>query len=276
MQVVPVDNVTAEVGSDAVIESANNVTVSASLTQTVDSSASASLTGQDGNNGTTQSTSGGLAAALAIGVGYYSPTVKATIDSGAQVDAAGTIAVTATTDVPFEIPLTVNGVVGDIFYNPANPNYNPVNFLTGLFSDSMLGLGTDILNNTASAKVNTQDESRTALGGNIQVFVYNNNTTATIGAAKINQKVSDPNALGPGLGHRVPEPGAVGHRRSHDHVRKRGRGRRVRAQPQLDAIISKLHRSQGNIQPKAGASPFEHRHQGPERDRSFGIHRRPQ
>ena len=64
----------------------------------------------------------------------------------------------------------------------------------------MLGLGTDIFNNQASAKVEPKGESSTAIGGNIQIFQYDNETDATIGAASINQKVSDPNALGPGRG----------------------------------------------------------------------------
>ncbi|MGA2700304.1 MAG: hypothetical protein ABSH35_04325 [Isosphaeraceae bacterium] len=197
IQVVPVDIVTAEVASTAVIESASNVTVAASLTQTVDTSVTASFTGQSGPSASGNS---GLAGALALGIGYYTPTVHATIDSGAQVDAAGTLAVTATTQIPFEVPTTVNGVEGDIVYNPDNPNYNPLNFVTSFVTDGMLGLGTDILNNSASAKVDPKDEDLTSIGGNIQVFVYVNDTEATIGDAQINQKVSDPNALGTGQG----------------------------------------------------------------------------
>ena len=197
IQVVPVDIVTAEVASTAVIESASNVTVAASLTQTVNTSATAALTGQAGAS---PSGNSGLAGALALGIGYYTPTVHATIDSGAQVDAAGTLAVTAITMIPFEVPTTVNGVEGDIVYNPANPNYNPLNFVTSFLTDGMLGLGTDILNNSASAKVDPTDEAETAIGGNIQVFVYVNDTEATIGDAQINQKVSDPNVLGTGQG----------------------------------------------------------------------------
>jgi hypothetical protein len=209
LQVVPVDNVTAEVQGDAVIESATNVAVAASLTQTVDTSVAASLTAQDGGF-TNSSGDLGTAAALALGIGYYAPTVHAMIDDGAQVDAAGTVSVTATTSIPFEIPngestptaqqATAAGWAGDVTYSPGNPNYNPVNFLTGVFSDSMFGLGTDILNNVASAKVNAGQEFDTAFGGNIQVFVYENDTRATIGDAEINQNYSKPNALGPGQG----------------------------------------------------------------------------
>ncbi len=197
VQVTPVDIVNAEVGADARIESGTNVAISASLTQTVDSSTTASLTGQDGDQ---QSTSSGLAGALALGIGYYTPTVTAEIDSSASVDAAGTISVTATTTIPLEVPQSVNSVEGDILYNSGNPNYNLLNFLTGFITDGMLGLGTDILNNIASSKVNTNDEARTALGGNIQFCDYVNDTQATIGDANINQKVSDPNALGTNQG----------------------------------------------------------------------------
>ena len=193
VQITPVDIVTALVGADARIESGTNVAISASLTQTVDSSTTASLTGQDGKQA---STSSGLAGALALGIGYYTPTVTAEIDSLASVDAAGTISVTAATTIPLEVPQSVNSVEGDILYNPGNPNYNLTNFLTGLLTDGMLGLGTDILNNIASAKVNPQDEARTAVGGNIQFFDYVNDTQAIIGDANINQQVSDPNALG--------------------------------------------------------------------------------
>ena len=192
VQVVPVDIVTAEVASTAVIESASNVAVAASLSQTVDSSVTATLTGQEGG---TASGNSGEAGALALGIGYYHPVVHATINSGAQVDAAGTIAVTATTQVPFEVPTTLNSVEGDILYDPSNPSYNPLNFVTSFLTDGMLGLGTDILNNSASAKAEPQNEDLTSIGGNIQVFVYVNDTEATIGDAEINQKVSDPNAL---------------------------------------------------------------------------------
>ena len=95
------------------IESASNVTVAASLSQTIDSSSTASVTGQEGLSA---SGSSGGAGALALGIGYYHPVVHATIDSGAQIDAGGTLAVTATTAIPFEIPTTVNGAVGVRMY----------------------------------------------------------------------------------------------------------------------------------------------------------------
>ena len=160
VQVVPVDNVTAEVGPEAKIESGTNVAVSASLSQTVDTSTNASLTGQDGTGGSQQSTGSGLAGALAIGIGYYAPTVHAQIDTGASVDAAGTISVTATTSIPFEVPTSANDAEGDILFDSGNPSYNLTNFLTSFVTDGMLGLGSDILNNTASGKVDPQDQAR--------------------------------------------------------------------------------------------------------------------
>ena len=133
--------------------------------------------------------------ALAVGIGYYAPTVTAKIDDNAQVNSAGSLSVTAMTQVPFEVPQSANAFEGDVLYDSANPSYNPLNFINGLVTDSMFGVGTDILNNTASASVAQGDAKQTSLAGNIQVFVYSINTDATIGDAKINQKTQDPDAL---------------------------------------------------------------------------------
>ena len=52
-----------------------------------------------------------------------------------------------------------------------------------------------------ACKVEPKGESSTAIGGNIQIFQYDNETDATIGAASIGRKVGDWNAeLGPGRG----------------------------------------------------------------------------
>ena len=61
-------------------------------------------------------------------------------------------------------------------------------------NDGLLGLQTDILNNSASAKASAAANGSTALAGTIQIFIGQNDTEATIGDAMINQKVSDPAA----------------------------------------------------------------------------------
>ncbi len=189
---VDVDTVHADVAATAVLESGANITVSASMSQTADTGTTASVSRSE--------TEGGAAVALAVAFGFSDPHVLATIDNGAQVDAAGTLSVTANTDYPFEIPTTVNGVEGDVVYNPANSTYNPLAFVTNFIADGQLGLGTDIFNNSASATASAEAVDSVGVAGTIQIFIYVNDTEATIGDALINQKVSDPNALGTGQG----------------------------------------------------------------------------
>ena len=70
--------------------------------------------------------------------------------------------------------------------------------MTGLVTDGLFGLSSDILNSSAAASVDVGDEDNTALSGNLQIFSDVINTDATIGAALINQKDSAPNPVGGG------------------------------------------------------------------------------
>ena len=93
------------------------------------------------------------------------------------------------------MPTTASGAQGDVVYSSSNSTYNPLSFLTSFLTDGLLGLQTDILNNAASAKASAAANGSTSLAGTIQIFVYLNDTEATIGDALINQKFDDPEAL---------------------------------------------------------------------------------
>lgn len=98
----------------------------------------------------------------------------------------------------FVAPITVNALQASTVYSSTNPSINPLNTAIGFFTDPMLGLGADFINNSASAGASGGTVASINLGGTIQVFVYLNDTEATIGNAGINQDVADPNALGTG------------------------------------------------------------------------------
>ncbi len=184
---VDLNEVHADVAGTAVLEAASNITVSSSLSQTNDTGVNASASREE-------SQGAGKDAALAFVFGFADASVLATIDDGAHVDAAGALAVSAGTSYPLEVPTSASGLEGDAVYFSGNSSYNPLNFLTGFMNDGLLGLQTDILNNSASAKASAAANGSTALAGTIQIFVGQNDTEATIGDAMINQKVSDPAA----------------------------------------------------------------------------------
>ena len=175
------NNVHAEVLPSAVIISGADADVTASLTDKNQTSSSASISKPD-----TSSSSNPKAAALALAFGVYLPHVTATIDDGAHVDAFGTVNVQATTSYPFLVPMTSSDFAALV-------TNNPLNFVITLLTDSTLGFASQILNNAASASVTVPDgaESPVSLAGNIQVFVFANDTEATIGNAMINQMRQD-------------------------------------------------------------------------------------
>ncbi|MCA1685762.1 MAG: hypothetical protein LC745_07190, partial [Planctomycetia bacterium] len=191
--------VKATVAATAVLESRSDINISASNTLYTNTEVTSSLERGD--------QSGGEATALAFMFAYYAPKVDATIADDAQVDAAGTVAVTATTTDPFAVPMSGQDVAQDIAFYQANSSFNPVNFVASLLTDGMLGLGADFLNNTANATAEPEAKNSKGIGGNLQIFVYVNDTKAKIGKALINQKTSDPNALGPGLGFQFRNAG---------------------------------------------------------------------
>ncbi len=190
---VDLNTVHADVAGSAVLEAASNISVSSSFSLTYDTGVNASATREASQGKATE-------AALAVIFAFSDPTVLATIDDGAHVDAAGALAVTASTSYPLEVPTSASDAQGDVVYSSSNSSYNPLNFLTQFLTDGMLGLQTDILNDSAAAKASAAAEGSTSLAGTIQIFVYLDDTEATIGDAMINQKEQDtsayPNAAG--------------------------------------------------------------------------------
>src|SRR5262249_30511590 len=90
------NNVQATVGSQAVLQSGQDVNVDATLTQKASDSTAAALSVPQGADQSDTS--------LALTVQLFSPTVEATVDNSAQIDAFGTVAVAATLNEPFLFP----------------------------------------------------------------------------------------------------------------------------------------------------------------------------
>ncbi|HEV3078683.1 MAG TPA: hypothetical protein VGY66_02850, partial [Gemmataceae bacterium] len=175
-------NVQAIVGSTAVITSGGDVSVHAATTEKIIYASQASLTLDPSS--TTK-----VAAALAFTVSVYSPTIKATVQDGAQIDATGALNVTATLEYPFAFP-TVN--------HPASLSGGlllTAEVLFGIITDSALGLQSLLSNDwTRAASVGGLQASGTTgtgakygIGGVIDVHSWNNDVEATIGNARINQ-----------------------------------------------------------------------------------------
>ena len=95
--------VNAVVGSTATINSGSDVTVGASMTDLVQTASEATLTLDPISKSK-------VAAALAVTVSSISPTVTATIASGAHVNSGGTINVTADLTYPFTFPTSLISV----------------------------------------------------------------------------------------------------------------------------------------------------------------------
>ena len=89
-------DVQATVGGNAVIQSGQNVQVTATMTQTTSDSTAAAISVPQG--------AGQSDASLALTLQLFRPTVEATVDSGARIDAFGAVDVLATLDYPFLVP----------------------------------------------------------------------------------------------------------------------------------------------------------------------------
>ena len=208
IQVVPVDNVTAEVGGDAVIESASGVTVAASLTQTVDSSVTASLTGQDGENGRSRARARASRVRWRWASGYYDPTVHATIDSGARSTPPGRSPSPRPPRSRSRSRTTVNGVEGDILYNPGNPNVQPDQLRHRLLHRQHARPGHGHLQQLGQRQGQSRGRVADGFGRKhpgLPVIIMTPRPQSA--PPNINQKASDPECAGTGPGHLVPECG---------------------------------------------------------------------
>ncbi len=181
--------VNADVGSTAVINSGGNVQVSASMNDLVQTASTATLT----LNPMSQSK---VAAALAVNVSSISPTVTATIASGARVNSSGTVSVTANLTYPFTFPTSLLSTWQGVEFG--------AHLFKGFLLDNTLGIQTALFNDwTEAASLSgppssaggagggsTPGGAQYGLGGAVDIHYWDNDVEATIGAALINQDTS--------------------------------------------------------------------------------------
>ncbi len=200
---VELNTVKTDITGTAVLESAADLSVNSSLEVNTDTKAASELAkpeaGAEGGGGGGEAT-GGTSGSLAIMVGVYLPTVTATVEDGAQLDAYGTLTVSAKTEYPLIVPTTTAALQSKF-------GEDPTKFVGDLLSDSELGAAGLLINNDALSSVKNGAEGSVGIAGNLQVLVYVNDTEAIVGNAKINQKASDPNYLGDGSNLALQNPG---------------------------------------------------------------------
>ncbi|EXI79545.1 MAG: hypothetical protein AW10_02278 [Candidatus Accumulibacter appositus] len=185
--------VRAELGGSAVLESKSSVTVDAGLENKVQIIAQGTVTSE-----AAQAKSGNLrpksfSNALGVGIGIYENTVEAIVDSGAQLDAAEKVAVSASLSYPLlidSLPFSQGG------YNISDDN--PLADLATLLNGN-LGL-TGMMNVWASATSRTNipgktDAAKFSTTGSMAMTDYRNRSEASIrSGALINQKAAFQNA----------------------------------------------------------------------------------
>ncbi len=176
--------VTAEVGSHAVLKSAKNVTVEATVKEKEQTSVEATVS-KPGAATAGETTK--LSVAVALEVVVFNATANALVDPNATIDAAGSLTVHASTTYPFVFP----------FRDPSAANLtktfgsNPLSTLTGPFLSGNLGLQSFFVNNwTRTVSAPSGAAPLNAVGGalTLDVNVYQNSAVARIGSgARINQ-----------------------------------------------------------------------------------------
>ncbi|MBD2516808.1 DUF4347 domain-containing protein [Nostoc sp. FACHB-973] len=188
--------VTAKVGGTAVLSSGTNVTVAASAKQKFQTFADSS-TGKD---------EAGVGIAVSVGLGFYTNTVRAIVDDGATIDAAGKLEVTSKVIYPFlfdyqkdfnfkDDPINATGNLGvllvDVLFsgNLGIPNRMFNTFITTKNKGKKLTEADKIKDPKAIPGTIPGGDFGLAFSGSFSL--YNNTSEAIIGkGAKINQTVA--------------------------------------------------------------------------------------
>ena len=180
------NDVHATVGGDAVIQSGQDVHVDAGLTQTTSDSTVATISVPEGAK---QSD-----AALAATVQLFSPTVKATVSDGAQIDAFGTIDVSATLDYPFLFPVSgTNDALGEttqVATYLANVLSGAQNFVFNDWTRTAATVQAAIASNMAVSGDGNASGIALGVAGAIFIGELTNDVEAVIGDARINQNTA--------------------------------------------------------------------------------------
>ena len=177
--VISQDTVLATVGGHAVIESGAGVNVRSSLEQQYLTVAQGSLT-RSGPNG--------KAFSLALDLAVFDEEVHATVDSGATIDAYGSIAVSSSITYPFAfdkgaIAVAASGVAGTLGIPKS-----AVPVLSQILGVIVGGASFEASSLAQASAVPAQGGSLTTAGaGAVTVDVFINDCEATIGDAAINQ-----------------------------------------------------------------------------------------
>ncbi|MBD2412394.1 hypothetical protein FACHB389_10860 [Nostoc calcicola FACHB-389] len=181
--------VTANVGSNAVLKSDADVTISATTKQKLQTIVEAA-TSKDAE---------GNAIAVGIGAGVYTNTVLATVANNAQIDAKGKLAVTTNLTYPFLIDFKKDF---DFANDPLNAYGNLAVLISDVLLDGSLGFPKRILNTFVTTKNKGGRDVKDGVaqkikGGDFGFALsgtyseYNNRSEATIGDnAKINQQTN--------------------------------------------------------------------------------------
>jgi hypothetical protein len=163
----------AQVGSNAVLKSTRDITVSSAITENNQASNSATNSQSKPKDGSGESPRN-FDLAISVSINELHNTATAEIAGGAQVDAAEDLAVTS-----------------DVIYPWAFQIANPEKFNTGLVFKGLFKGGllrSELVNNWAMAASTAQNEAKLTLAGSVNYVAYDNHSTATIGAgALINQ-----------------------------------------------------------------------------------------
>ncbi|MBD2449690.1 hypothetical protein H6G76_21470 [Nostoc sp. FACHB-152] len=172
------NNVTATIGSNAVLESQADVSVQASISENIKTAAEAATEDAEGSNGAAKKAS----ASAAVIVGLYSNNAQTTIESNAVIDASKDTRITSEVSYPFRIEPQERFVPSDVGAMLKEEGFGGV---TG-YLDGKLGIQSELLNSWAVSTSETEGEI--SLAGSVNYQQFTNNSQAIVkSGAKINQ-----------------------------------------------------------------------------------------
>ncbi len=182
------NNVTADIGPDAVLKTTQSVTINSSISDSTSIYVSASISKPDEEaDQKTQNSTTPLSIAAGVGVGIFNNNATTKIEDGAHIDASSAISATSAVSYPFAFPTDANSaastfggnVIGDV----------------AAFLDGSVGLDSFLFNSWVQTGVDAVDGDY-SIAGAIAVNVYTNVADTSIGNAFINQDPTyrNPNA----------------------------------------------------------------------------------
>jgi Ca2+-binding RTX toxin-like protein/acetolactate synthase small subunit len=164
--------VEAKIGGTGVLQSKADVQIKAAIENKIQTSSEASSEVPEGASDQASR------ASVAVAVGLFSNTAKATVDDGATIDASKTIAITSEVSYPFLTTLE------ELFDFKTKFKEDGLTGLTD-YLDGTLGFKSSLFNSWAKS---TAKGENLGIAGSVNYLQFTNNSQATIGSgAKINQ-----------------------------------------------------------------------------------------